>query len=367
MGRPHGSLGLGLHDVPTPSLVVDLDAFEANCVTLAGAMSAAGVGWRPHVKGHKSPRLARTMIDAGAIGVTCAKVSEAEEMVAAGVGEVLIANQPSTRSAWDRLARLNRAAWVAAAVDSADHVRFATEAGRSYETSIPLVIEVDIGMNRAGVRSAGQAVDLAREIDRSEATFAGVMGYEGHLLTVWPLLEKTSRITDAIGTLIAARDAIEQAGIAVGIVSCGGSGSYGISSRIDGVTEIQAGGGCLMDRFYRESCHVDLEQALFVVGSVASRPQADVAILDTGWKALPSRTAQPYPRDHDDMVVAQVFAEHLRLERTDGTDIDLAVADRIVFVPGYSDETTVLHDEFLGVRDGVVVETIPLAARGALQ
>lgn len=348
-------------------MIVDLDAFEANCDAIGGALSGRGVGWRPHVKGHKSPRLAERMIEAGAIGVTCAKVGEAEEMVAAGIDSVLVANQPSTRAAWDRLARLNRAAWVAAAVDSVDHLRFAVEAGRSYGTSIPLLVEVDIGMGRAGTRSAEQAVDLAREIDRSQATFAGVMGYEGHLLTVWPSAEKSARITEAIGVLIAAKTAIEQAGIDVEIVSCGGSGSYEISGGVDGVTEIQAGGGCLMDRFYRESCHVDLEQSLFVVGSVASLPQPGQAIVDTGWKAMPSRMATPYPCDHDGVIVAQVYAEHLRLETIDGSAIGLELTDRVVFVPGYSDETTVLHDQFLGVRDGVVVETIPLAARGALR
>lgn len=363
----HECLGLRLDELPTPSLVLDLDVFEANCASLVGTLSAEGVAWRPHVKGHKSTRLAWRMIDAGAVGVTCAKVAEAEEMVAAGVNGILIANQPSTRDAWDRVARLNRSAWVAAAADSSAHVSFAVEAGRAYDTTIPLVVEVDIGMDRAGVRSPEQAVDLAREIDRSSATFAGVMGYEGHLLTVWPLDDKTAQITEAIGTMLAAVDAVRQAGLPVDIVSCGGSGSYAITSRIAGVTEIQAGGGCLMDRFYRESCHVDLEHALFVVASVSSRPGRDRAILDAGWKALPNRIAAPYPRDHDGVVVAQVYAEHLRLERTDGSDIGLDVGERVVFVPGYSDETTVLHDEFLGMRDGVVVETIPLSARGALR
>jgi len=366
MTSRHPNLGRMVPDLPTPSLILDIDVFESNCAALADAMASRQVGWRPHVKGHKSPRLARTMIEAGAIGVTCAKVAEAEEMVAAGVGEVLIANQPSTREAWARLARLNRAAWVAASIDSLDHVAMAVAAGRVEGTSIPLLVEVDIGMNRAGVKNAEDAASLAVAIDGHDAVhFAGVMGYEGHLLTLWPEDEKRKAITDAMSLLIEARNAIEASGVEVGIVSCGGSGSYRISSAIPGVTEVQAGGGCLMDEFYRHSCHVDLGQALFVVGSVGSVPAPDRAIVDVGWKAMPNRTATPICRDRNDVVVAQMYAEHLRLESTGA--IGLEIGDRVVFVPGYSDETTVLHDEFMGVRNGVVVETIPLLARGALQ
>ncbi len=365
MTPPHPSLGLRISELPTPSLVLDLDAFESNCATIAGQLAQRGVDWRPHVKGHKSPRLARRMVEAGAVGVTCAKVGEAEVMVAGGIPRILVANQPATEHAWGRLAALQRSAWVGAAIDHPEHVRRALAAGEQYDVDIPLLVEVDIGMNRAGVRSAAQAVELVRTIAELGGSFEGVMGYEGHLLTVDPPAEKQRAIRAAVGRLIEAAEEIRRESIPVGIVSCGGTGSYDISSDIAGVTEIQAGGGCMMDRFYREQCGIDLEQSLFLVAAVGSRPSDLQAIVDAGWKALPDKVASPAVADLPGVEVAQLYAEHLRLESEQPLDLD--IGDRVVFVPGYSDATTVLHDEFLGMRGGVVTEVIALEARGALQ
>lgn len=363
-GAHHPNLGRRIEELATPCLVLDLDAFDANCRAMAARIGSRGLGWRPHTKASKSPVLARRMIEAGAFGVTCAKVGEAEVMVAGGVEDVLVANQPSTPGAWDRLARLQRAARVAAAVDDPVHVEMALAAGERAEVSIPLVIEVDIGMGRAGVRSESEALELARRIAASSAEFAGVMGYEGHLLTIPDPDEKRSRIARAVGLLVAAAEGIESDGIDVGIVSCGGTGSYEISADVRGVTEIQAGGGTMMDRFYREECNVELDQALFLVAAVGSVPAPGMAILDAGWKALPDKNMAPGCRSPEGGSIVQLYAEHARLELPDGGQV--AIGDRVVLVPGYSDATTVLHNEFLGVRDGVVVEVIPLVSRGIL-
>ncbi len=365
MSGRHPSLGMSVLELPTPSLLVDLDAFESNCAAISGRLGSSGVNWRPHVKGHKSPALARRMLAAGAVGVTCAKVAEAEEMVAAGIPNILIANQPSTVEAWDRLARLQHVTWVGAAVDNPEHVRMAVQAGQRTGVDIPLLVEVNVGMDRAGVNSPEAAVSMAKEITSAGATLAGLMGYEGHILTVWPAEEKRATIRAAIARLTDAVDAVRAAGMPVDIVSCGGSGSYEIVADIEGVTEAQAGGGCLMDHFYRDLCHVDLEQALFVVASVGSRPSEDRAIIDAGWKAMPHMLATPSTRDREGIDVIQVYAEHSKLAVSG--DADPKIGERIVFIPGYSDATTVLHNEFLGIRNDVVVEVIPLLARGALQ
>ena len=361
----HPSIGLEVSSLPTPSLVVDLDAFEANCSVLAGHMARRGLDWRPHIKAHKSPLLAQKMVEAGAIGVTCAKVGEAEVMAAGDIDQILIANQPSTEQAWLRLAELQESAWAAATIDSPEHLELAKAAAHSAGHSIPLLIEVDIGMSRAGVRSTEDAVVLAERIVASGLPFAGVMGYEGHLLTISSTDEKTGAINEAVSRVVKAAEAIRDSGIEVDIVSCGGTGSFEITSQIDGVTEIQAGGGCLMDRFYREMCGVDLTNALFAVAAVGSRPTEREAILDAGWKALPDKIMKPICVDIPGSEVSQLYAEHMRLDLPDGSDPQ--IGDRLKFIPGYSDATTVLHNEFLGVREGVVVDVIPLAARGALQ
>jgi D-serine deaminase-like pyridoxal phosphate-dependent protein len=184
-------------------------------------------------------------------------------------------------------------------------------------------------------------------------------------LTIPSRDEKERAIRAAVGAVVSAADAIREAGIEVEIVSCGGTGSYEITSEIDGVTEIQAGGGCLMDRFYREMCGVHLANALYLVAAIGSRPTQSEAILDAGWKALPDKVMTPVCVDLPGAEVSQLYAEHMRLDLPSGSNPQ--IGDRLLFVPGYSDATTVLHNEFLGIRNGVVVEVIPLLARGALQ
>lgn len=364
------TIGSDRDDLDTPALLIDLDRFERNATRLATALRASGVGWRPHSKAHKSPFLAARQIELGAIGMTCAKVSEAEIMVENGITSVLIANEIASRPKLDRVARLLERAEVFACADAADHVELAAAAGIAAGVEIPLLVEVDIGMHRAGVAPGGPARELARSIERRRGVrFAGLMAYEGHVLTLWPAAKKEAAVRESIGQLIDTRDLLERDGIHVGIVSGGGSGSYTATGRIAGMTEIQAGGACLMDLFYADECHLaeeGYEFALTVLAMVTSRPTRDRAIIDAGFKALSARDGvPPRPVDMDDVTVTTLSAEHGYLELGPAAP-DLRIGQRIELIPDYSDTTTFRHDQFIGLRDGRVERTIPLLARGRL-
>ena len=360
-------IGRPVSELVTPCLTLDLDKFERNAAAISGYLREHGVAWRPHAKGHKSPILARRQMELGAIGITVAKVGEAEIMVEGGIPSILLVTQQASRERLDRVARLNRTAEVIVPVDSPVQVQLAGEAARAAGVTIPVVIEVDIGMKRAGVAPGAPSLLLATQVARTEGLrFAGVFGYEGHLLRAWPEEEKVRQITEALGWLVSTAKEIEAAGIPVPIVTAGGTGSYRYSAKIPGITELEAGGGCMMDLMYSEDCHVtDLEFALTVRAMVASRPAPDRAIIDGGWKTMSSHHHMPAVKDRPGVTVRLLSAEHGTLDVAPDAD-PLVIGDVVEFIPGYHDSTVFLHDRLFGTRGGVVTEIIPVAARGRL-
>jgi D-serine deaminase-like pyridoxal phosphate-dependent protein len=195
------------------------------------------------------------------------------------------------------------------------------------------------------------------------------MGYEGHTLTDWPLDDKEVAVRASLGLLVDTARQIEAAGVPVPIVSAGGSGSFMFAATVEGVTELQAGGACFMDRFYAEECHLEdlgFEHALTIAASVSARPASDRAIADSGFKTMSQRNeVKPRPLDMPDVEVIYLSAEHANL-RLGPAAPNLRIGDRITFIPEYSDTTTFLHDAFVAHRGGRVEGLIPLAGRGRI-
>jgi D-serine deaminase-like pyridoxal phosphate-dependent protein len=363
-------VGCTTAELDTPVLLLDLDRFDANVGRLVGAIRAGGKHWRPHSKGHKAPWIARRQIDAGAIGVTCAKVSEAEVMVDGGVTSVLIANELATIAKVERAARLQERAEVMICADDSYHVRLASEVATATGVEIPMLVDINVGMDRTGAEPGPAARELARAIDRASGLrFAGIMGYEGHVLTYWPNEVKEAATAEALGKLVESRRLIEADGIPVGIVSGGGSGNHMFAAAIDGLTELQAGGGCLMDPFYGQLCHLEelgFEYALTVLTTVTSRPTPERVITDAGFKAMSAREeAHPIVLDRPDLEFVYLSAEHGVWKRSIDSP-EVAIGDRLEIIPDYHDTTTFRHDAFIGIRAGFVTDVIPLLARGRL-
>jgi 3-hydroxy-D-aspartate aldolase len=364
------AVGMTKAELDTPVMLLDLDRFEANASRLSNAIRAGGKDWRPHSKGHKAPWIARRQMELGAIGVTCAKVSEAEVMVAGGVPSVLIANELATRGKVERAARLLADAEVMVAADDPFHVRLASDVASQLGVELPMVVDVNVGMDRTGVAPGRPVLELARAIDAAPGLrFAGLMGYEGHVLTAWPNEEKLAGTVAAGAGLIESRQLIEADGIEVGIVSGGGSGNYMFAASLDGLTELQAGGACLMDPFYGKLCHLEelgFEYALTILSTVTSRPTSERVITDAGFKALSAREeGQPILLDQPGVELHYLSAEHGVWTR--GADSpEIHIGDRLEIIPDYHDTTTFRHDSFVGIRRGVVEEVIPLLARGKL-
>lgn len=359
-------LDSSLDSLDTPCLLVDLDAMDRNIRRIVEYCRSHGVAWRPHAKSYKSSVIARKVVEAGAIGVTCAKLGEAEVMANAGVRDLLIANPLVGRLKLNRLVALTRRADPIVVIDHSDHIRGLAEVASDAAAPIRTLIEVDIGMQRCGTQPGAPAVALAQQVAAVPSLrLCGIMGWEGHLVTVAESAAKAERIAGALGLLRETKLQFEQHGLPCPIVSAGGTGSYQSTARLGVVTEIQAGGGIFMDLFYREKCQVAaLEYALTILATVTSRPAPDRAVIDAGRKTMNQELCVPAVIGRDDLRVQSLSAEHGVLQVVSGPGP--AIGERIRLIPGYGDFTTVLHDRMVAVRDGLVEAIWPLDARGRL-
>lgn len=354
-------------ELDTPALVVDLDAMAANIDTIARTCSENGVAWRPHTKGQKTPEIAHAEIAAGAIGITCAKLGEAEVMADAGIRDILIANQIVGRSKIGRLVSLLGRADAIVAVDDLQNIGELAEAAGAGKKRLRVVIEVNIGMNRAGVEAGPAVVALAAAIGRYPALqFSGLMGWESHATTIPDPSTKRAAVAQAIGLLTSSAAACRAAGHPASIVSCGGTGTLPYCAEQPGVTEIQAGGGIFGDEHYRTHHHVEFQRALTLMTTVISRPTPMRIVVDAGRKAMSGDAAMPLPIGIPVVESVKLSAEHTTIELSAGAATP-AIGDRVEFAVGYSDTTVHLHEEIFAVRGGGVEAVWRVAGRGKLR
>ncbi|MBL8826413.1 MAG: DSD1 family PLP-dependent enzyme [Planctomycetaceae bacterium] len=364
---PTPPLGCSKDDLDTPALCLDLDVMDENIRLISAACRAKGVNWRPHVKGHKVGSIGKAEVDAGALGLTCAKLAEAEIMAAAGVKDLLIANIVVGPHKMARLVELRKIADPIVTVDHIDQVLPVSRAFQPTGMSCRVIIEVDIGLGRVGVLPGEPTLQLAQQIRALPGiTFAGIMGYEGHLLTIADPVEKQTQIHEALDRLVTTKQMLEANGCACPIVSCAGSGSYQISITHPGITEVQAGGAIFMDVFYREKCGVQgLGNALTLVTTVNSRPAPDRAIIDAGRKSMNIEVDVPQIKGRPDIAIERLSAEHGQLKLQPSAQ-SLKIGDRLEIIPGYEDLTVALHDQFYAFRSGKLAKIIPIEGRGKL-
>jgi D-serine deaminase-like pyridoxal phosphate-dependent protein len=368
------NVGRHKSELDTPAYCIDLDVLDTNIGRMADHLRERRKLWRPHAKCHKSPAIAHLQMRAGAIGVTVAKVSEAEVYAQAGIRDVLIANMLAGRTKLERVAALCRIADPIVACDHFVQAEALAAVCRERGVECRVIIEVNVGMDRVGIRPGSDFRDLARGIAKlSGVKLVGIMGYEGHLLRVENRAEKEERINAAMALLVEQRDIMVSDGLTCEIVSAGGTGSYQITADCAGITELQAGGGIFADPYYARKCGLEgLAPALTVIGTVVSRPKLERGVIDCGRKTINQELEAPTikcainGRPLPDAVFTGLSAEHGILQLGPQSQ-DLKIGDKIEIIPGYADFTTPLHDRFFGLRKGIVECEWPIAARGMLQ
>ena len=358
-------VGHSINDVDTPALWVDLDALESNIARMVALCGQHQVFWRPHVKACKAPGLAQRLLRGGACGVTCAKVSEAEAMLAGGVNDILIANVVVGMQKISRLVEVARAARLAVACDDESNIREISRAASEAAVTVDVLVDVNVGVNRCGV-TPSQAPGLARLVsDLPGLRLRGLMGYEGHIMKLEP--EEKATASAVVAKILAeARDLLRAAGYEPEILSGGGSGNYWHAASLGTINELQAAGGALMDVTYHDEMHLPGHQfALFVNAQVVSTAIAGRVTLDSGWKTTGCQTGLPRIISHEGAEVLELHAEHGVVVLEDG--VKLSPAERVTMVPHYSDTTVLLHREMYAVRDGKIEACWPITAAGALR
>lgn len=360
-------IGAHKQSLDTPVLLVDLDVMEGNITRMATACRNRGVAWRPHTKGLKIPAIAHKALKAGALGVTCAKLGEAEVMAGAGIADILIANQIVTPEKIARLAGLRHHTDVAVLVDDPGNVAALGAAARATGVVLRVLIEIDIGMGRAGLPPGPAVLALAETIAQTDGVkLAGVEGWEAQTTQIADLREKADAIAKAVGLLTGTANTLRAAGFPAEIVSCGGTGTYQLTVQQPGVTEVQAGGGILSDVRYRTMYHVDHPYSLTVMTTVVSRPTSRRIVCDAGKKTMSTDSGEPIAIGIEGQYKLRFSAEHVTIETTQPNS-SLRVGDRVEFVVGYSDTTVHLHDEMIGTRDDRVEIIWPILGRGKLK
>lgn len=348
-------------DIDTPALLLDPDVMEANIAAMAAFFRDRPQKLRPHFKTPKTPAIAHRQLEAGALGVTCAKVGEAEVLVRAGLGPVLIANQVVGRLKINRLmALLASGIEVIVAVESELNVRELEEGAARSGLTPQAIIEVDVGMHRCGTSSPEETVALARPLAAGPVRYRGIMGYEGHAVLIEDGEERRKRATEAMERLSRHVAALRDAGIPPEIVSAGGTGTFDITGAWPGVTEVQAGSYVFMDGRYR-AVRPDLGQSALTLLTTVIARHGPFAIIDAGLKSLTNEFGPPLGKDLP-VKVAYLSEEHGHLALGEA---DLSPGDRIEVVPSHNDTTINLHSEYYVVRGDEVVDVWPIEAARA--
>ena len=344
--------------VETPALLVDLDAMEQNLRTMAHFFQGQSSKLRPHFKNHRVLDLAHRQIEEGAAGITCARLWQAEKLVQAGIRDILIANELAGETPLRRFVELSGEAAVVVAVDDASIVKELGRLGRDRHTEVNVVVDIDLGLKRCGVPPGEAGVRLAKLVVAQGLRFRGIMGYEGHLQPLPPGPEKHKAVTLAMQWLIHTKRQIEDAGIPVEIVSCGGTGDYAISAAHAGVTENQAGSYLLMDSWYAPYAP-DFRQSLSVLATVISKTPGERIVVDAGVKAISGERGLPSVKGGRGLRLKALHAEHAPIEILDSS-LPVEIGDKIEIAVQYHDGTIQLHSRMYGIRDGAVEKVLTI-------
>lgn len=357
------SIGMPKSDLDTPVLCLDIEVVDKNIQRMADRFRDSTVRLRPHSKTHKTPTLARKQLEAGAIGITCAKLGEAEVMAKTGIHDILIANQIVGQPKIARLVNLAAYTEVMVAVENLGNVRELQAAAEQKGVRQRVLIEVDIGMGRCGTMPGDETLALAREIVSMPALrFEGIMGYEGHTVMITDRDERQTKTETGLQQLVSTADLLRKKEIPVNIVSSGGTGTFDITGQYPGITELQVGSYITMDATYEEKIGLPFEYALTVLTTVISTRGDDHAVVNAGLKTMTRDFGLPLVLNPVGWEFTSLSEEHSSLKRTDGSPLN--IGDNVEVVPNHGCTTINLHDNFHVIRHGYLEAIWPIAARG---
>jgi D-serine deaminase-like pyridoxal phosphate-dependent protein len=366
---------LELFPIDTPALLIDLDIVQHNLERMQKKADECRVSLRPHIKTHKIPELAHLQVHLGAVGITVAKVSEAEVMAEAGIKDIFIANQVVSEKKLNRLAALSKKVNLSVGLDSTSAAEGLSAVFAASGLTIEYLMEINSGLNRCGVLPGRDALELYQAVSGLPSLrFKGIFTHAGQVYGAGSLAEVMEVSRHESKIMVETARALEQTGNSVGIVSVGSTPTMKVWQGHEGVNEIRPG-----NYIFHDAIQVSLEVAtveecgLSVMGTVISRPTRDRAVIDGGSKAFSSdRGAHGKEMAAGFGIVLGKKATLARLSEEHGImsldpDEDLEVGDRVRLIPNHACAVVNLFDRAYGIRNGEVVEEFKIAARGKSQ
>ena len=362
-----------LSPLDTPALIVDEPTMQRNIAEMAAFAASASVTLRPHIKTHKTPQITRLQMAAGAVGITCAKLGEAEVMVEqAEVDDVLIAYPVVGAAKITRLLALMERARMIVALDNREVGEAIGRAAARQDRAIDVYVEVNTGGDRAGALVGDEAVELALDLARiSGLRVVGIMTHEGHANSAEPDALRQTALT-AGHAMVETADRLRGHGLDIQTVSVGSTPAALYTPTVAGVTEMRPGTYVFNDNSeFRHGRVTPANCALRILATVVSRPTADRALIDSGSKTLamdPSRShpGHGYIVGHADATITKLSEEHGFVHVPAGTS-GLEIGDRVEVIPNHVCPTVNLQDELFIVRDGDLIDRWAVAARGKVR
>jgi D-serine deaminase-like pyridoxal phosphate-dependent protein len=361
-------------ELDTPALVVHEDILKRNIASMAEYAKEKGIAMRPHFKTHKTAEVARMQQEAGAAGITCAKVGEVEALVEAGIeAEYFIANEVVGPLKTARLVKLLDRVPVRVAVDSVECAQGLQDAVSAAGKKLDIVLEVNTGQNRAGLLP-DEILPLAEKIRESmpDLRIVGIMTHEGHAGKTETQEELTAVSVDAGTKMVNTAEQLREHGFEIETVSVGSTPAAFETTRIDGITEMRPGTYVFQDNTIFRFGQIGPDDcALRILATVTSRPAPDRAILDSGSKVLTVEPSQWRPGhgfivEYPEATIVSLSEEHAVVSLPESMQ-GMKIGDKVEVIPNHVCPTVNLTDELFVIRDGAVVETWPVIARGRVR
>ncbi len=364
--------GMAMNDIQTPCLILNMESFDYNLKRMAKMITPYDVSLRAHAKMHKSIDVARQqMAHGGAIGICCQKVSEAEVFARAGIPDILITNQVCDQKKIERLAGIvGLGCRLSVCVDDKANIYALSAEAEKQNVHIHCLVELDCGTGRCGVANAAQVTELAAAINTAEyLIFDGLQAYQGRVQHEPNHHKRKTELDAVIIKVKACLDSLAAAGINCPVVSGGGTGSFPFEASSGIYTEIQCGSYAFMDADYGRIHNqdgdrldqADWKNALFLFTSIMSTARDGQAVCDAGLKVQSVDSGMPEIFGRNDISYITCSDEHGIIQDRQNK---LKINDKLRLIPGHCDPTCNLHDWYVCVRDGVVVDLWPVSARG---
>ena len=366
IGKPGGRAKLA-----TPALVLDLDAFERNLARMAEHCRTAGLALRPHAKTHKSLAVAKAQIAAGAIGICCAKLGEAEAMAEGGIDSILVTSPVVAAQGIARLMALDaKISDLMVVIDNPLNAEALAAAAAEAGRSLKVLVDLDIGLHRTGIRPGADALALAEQIAAAEhLELRGLQAYAGHLMHIHDFAERREKSLAGMKVLGEMRDALREKGLACDIVSGGGTGTFNIDPEARVLTELQGGSYIFMDKQYNDvalgnGATFPFETALSVQMSVVSANTKNLATTDAGFKSFATDADPPALLSGAPEGAGYFFFgdEQGGILLPDGARLE--IGSILTAMTPHCDPTVNLYDAYHVVRGDTLVDIWPIEARG---